>query len=108
MGGLKVIKSADDGGMEKFNKEEAVEQLQASEKLIAEFNEPWEEKLKRTEAIRIQNEALFAEMGVAVREDGITVGVFSPNKVSHPSFIALHTCVIQAISYNRFFSSYRF
>lgn len=27
-------------------------------------------------------EALLAEMGVAVREDGGTVGVFSPKKVS--------------------------
>lgn len=76
-----MIKSVHDGGMEKFNKEEAVDQLQASEKLIAELNETWEEKLKRTEEIRIQREAVFAEMGVAVKEDGITVGVFSPKKV---------------------------
>ncbi|XP_055916351.1 kinesin-like protein unc-104 isoform X3 [Eupeodes corollae] len=61
----------------------AVDQLQASEKLIAELNETWEEKLKRTEAIRIQREAVFAEMGVAVKEDGITVGVFSPKKTPH-------------------------
>lgn len=63
--------------------EEAVDQLQASEKLIAELNETWEEKLKRTEAIRIQREAVFAEMGVAVREDGNTVGVFSPKHTPH-------------------------
>ncbi|KRT82690.1 Kinesin, partial [Oryctes borbonicus] len=63
--------------------EEAVEQLQASEKLIAELNETWEEKLKRTEAIRLQREAVFAEMGVAVKEDGNTVGVFSPKKTPH-------------------------
>ncbi|GJQ82255.1 kinesin-3B [Trypoxylus dichotomus] len=63
--------------------EEAVEQLQASEKLIAELNETWEEKLKRTETIRLQREAVFAEMGVAVKEDGNTVGVFSPKKTPH-------------------------
>uniref|UniRef100_A0A8D9ETD0 Kinesin-like protein unc-104 n=1 Tax=Cacopsylla melanoneura TaxID=428564 RepID=A0A8D9ETD0_9HEMI len=63
--------------------EEAVDQLQASEKLIAELNETWEEKLKRTEEIRIQREAVFAEMGVAVKEDGNTVGVFSPQKTPH-------------------------
>ncbi|CAB0002307.1 unnamed protein product [Nesidiocoris tenuis] len=63
--------------------EEAVDQLQASEKLIAELNETWEEKLKRTEEIRIQREAVFAEMGVAVKEDGDTVGVFSPKKTPH-------------------------
>ncbi|XP_043279198.1 kinesin-like protein unc-104 isoform X4 [Venturia canescens] len=63
--------------------ENAVDQLQASEKLIAELNETWEEKLKRTELIRLQREAVFAEMGVAVKEDGVTVGVFSPKKTPH-------------------------
>nr|CAH7736207.1 unnamed protein product [Callosobruchus chinensis] len=63
--------------------EEAVDQLQASEKLIAELNETWEEKLKKTEQIRIQREAVFAEMGVAVKEDGNTVGVFSPKCTPH-------------------------
>lgn len=47
------------------------------------MNETWEEKLKRTEQIRLQREAVFAEMGVAVKEDGITVGVFSPKKTPH-------------------------
>lgn len=51
--------------------------------LIAELNETWEEKLKRTESIRLQREAVFAEMGVAVKEDGVTVGVFSPKKTPH-------------------------
>uniref|UniRef100_T1IJB9 OTU domain-containing protein 3 n=1 Tax=Strigamia maritima TaxID=126957 RepID=T1IJB9_STRMM len=63
--------------------EDAVEQLQASEKLIAELNETWEDKLKKTEAIRLEREAVFAEMGVALREDGNTVGVFSPKKTPH-------------------------
>ncbi|XP_055694173.1 kinesin-like protein unc-104 isoform X13 [Lutzomyia longipalpis] len=63
--------------------EMAVDQLQASEKLIAELNETWEEKLKRTEQIRLQREAVFAEMGVAVKEDGNTVGVFSPKMTPH-------------------------
>jgi hypothetical protein len=37
---------------------------------ITELNETWEDKLKRTEQIRLQREAVFAEMGVAVKEDG--------------------------------------
>ena len=32
--------------------EDAVERLQMSEKLIAELNESWEEKLRKTESIR--------------------------------------------------------
>uniref|UniRef100_A0A8C3MMV2 plus-end-directed kinesin ATPase n=1 Tax=Geospiza parvula TaxID=87175 RepID=A0A8C3MMV2_GEOPR len=53
------------------------------EKIIAELNETWEEKLRRTEAIRMEREALLAEMGVAMREDGGTLGVFSPKKTPH-------------------------
>ncbi|XP_026140950.1 kinesin-like protein KIF1A isoform X1 [Carassius auratus] len=63
--------------------EEAIERLKETEKIIAELNETWEEKLRRTEAIRMEREALLAEMGVAMREDGGTVGVFSPKKTSH-------------------------
>ncbi|KAB0403644.1 hypothetical protein E2I00_000341, partial [Balaenoptera physalus] len=61
--------------------EEAIERLKETEKIIAELNETWEEKLRRTEAIRMEREALLAEMGVAMREDGGTLGVFSPKKV---------------------------
>ena len=74
--------------------------------LFAELNETWEEKLRRTESIRHQREglnifnesrvkfhlftqsffvisAVFAEMGVAIKEDGETVGFFSPKKTPH-------------------------
>uniref|UniRef100_A0A8C2ITV6 plus-end-directed kinesin ATPase n=1 Tax=Cyprinus carpio TaxID=7962 RepID=A0A8C2ITV6_CYPCA len=63
--------------------EEAIERLKETEKIIAELNETWEEKLRRTEAIRMDREALLAEMGVAMREDGGTVGVYSPKKTPH-------------------------
>ncbi|XP_077344601.1 kinesin-like protein KIF1A isoform X11 [Lithobates pipiens] len=63
--------------------EEAIERLKETEKIIAELNETWEQKLRRTEAIRMDREALLAEMGVAMREDGGTLGVFSPKKTPH-------------------------
>ncbi|XP_044134428.1 kinesin-like protein KIF1C [Bufo gargarizans] len=63
--------------------EEAMERLQETEKFIAELNETWEEKLRKTETIRMERESLLAEMGVALREDGGTVGVFSPKKIPH-------------------------
>lgn len=56
--------------------------------------------MKRTEMIRLQREAVFAEMGVAVKEDGDTVGVFSPKKVSsipiRMRFSAMATVVINS------------
>ena len=49
----------------------------------SEFTETWETKLKRAENIRQQREAVFAEMGVAIKEDGETVGFFQPKKTPH-------------------------
>ncbi|XP_051900729.1 kinesin-like protein KIF1C [Pristis pectinata] len=63
--------------------EEALDRLQETEKIIEELNETWEEKLRKTERLRVEREALLAEMGVVTREDGGTVGVFSPKKTPH-------------------------
>nr|XP_006820456.1 PREDICTED: kinesin-like protein KIF1A-like [Saccoglossus kowalevskii] len=64
-------------------KEDTMDRLKESEKLMAELNKTWEEKLKETETIRLQREEMLAEMGIALREDGGTLGVFSPKKTPH-------------------------
>ncbi|XP_066231110.1 kinesin-like protein KIF1B isoform X6 [Saccopteryx leptura] len=79
--GLTSVTSIQERIMSTPGGEEAIERLKESEKIIAELNETWEEKLRKTEAIRMEREALLAEMGVAIREDGGTLGVFSPKKV---------------------------
>ncbi|XP_061910292.1 kinesin-like protein KIF1B isoform X2 [Entelurus aequoreus] len=84
-GALQSVTSIQERIMSTPGGEEAIERLKESEKIIAELNETWEEKLRKTEAIRMEREALLAEMGVAIREDGGTLGVFSPKKLSHES-----------------------
>ncbi|XP_039611571.1 kinesin-like protein KIF1B isoform X18 [Polypterus senegalus] len=81
--GLQSVSSIQERIMSTPGSEEAIERLKESEKIIAELNETWEEKLRKTEAIRMEREALLAEMGVAIREDGGTLGVFSPKKTPH-------------------------
>ncbi|XP_034359238.1 kinesin-like protein KIF1B isoform X16 [Arvicanthis niloticus] len=81
--GLPSVTSIQERIMSTPGGEEAIERLKESEKIIAELNETWEEKLRKTEAIRMEREALLAEMGVAIREDGGTLGVFSPKKTPH-------------------------
>ncbi|XP_056299309.1 kinesin-like protein KIF1C isoform X1 [Pseudoliparis swirei] len=68
---------------EPISKEEAAERLLETEKIIAELNETWEDKLRKTESIRLQRESLLAEMGVSIKEDGGTLGVFSPKGTPH-------------------------
>uniref|UniRef100_A0A8D2LB18 plus-end-directed kinesin ATPase n=1 Tax=Varanus komodoensis TaxID=61221 RepID=A0A8D2LB18_VARKO len=81
--GLTSVSSIQERIMSTPGGEEAIERLKESEKIIAELNETWEEKLRKTEAIRMERSALLAEMGVAIREDGGTLGVFSPKKTPH-------------------------
>ncbi|KAL0970777.1 hypothetical protein UPYG_G00247280 [Umbra pygmaea] len=69
--------------VEAISKEEVAERLEETEKIIAELNETWEEKLRKTESIRHERESLLAEMGVSIREDGGTLGVFSPKGTPH-------------------------
>ncbi|KAK5848056.1 hypothetical protein PBY51_005708 [Eleginops maclovinus] len=68
---------------EPISKEEAAERLLETEKIIAELNETWEEKLRKTESIRLERESILAEMGVSIKEDGGTLGVFSPKGTPH-------------------------
>lgn len=63
--------------------EDAIDRLKESEKLIAELNETWEQKLRRTDAIRAAREAELREMGLATSEDGQALGVFSPKTLPH-------------------------
>ncbi|KAI9008854.1 hypothetical protein CLU79DRAFT_776037 [Phycomyces nitens] len=69
------------GNRKKMTKEEIVEQLQSSEKLLANLNETWEEKLKKTEEIQVEREKALAEFGIAVHKNN--VGVYTPKKIPH-------------------------
>uniref|UniRef100_A0A183CAW8 Kinesin-like protein unc-104 n=2 Tax=Globodera pallida TaxID=36090 RepID=A0A183CAW8_GLOPA len=63
--------------------EETLEQIKTSEKLIAELNESWEDKLKKTEAIKKIREEELRELGLATSADGSALGVFQPKKLPH-------------------------
>ncbi|CAB4009819.1 kinesin unc-104, partial [Paramuricea clavata] len=54
--------------------------LKESERFVEELTETWEERLKKSEAIKAEREAILAEMGVALGEDGHSVGLFQPKK----------------------------
>ncbi|XP_043209374.1 kinesin-like protein unc-104 isoform X1 [Amphibalanus amphitrite] len=74
--------SAEASGTSNVTKD-AVHQLQVNEKIMAELSETWEEKLKRADDVRQYRETVFAEMGIALKEDGKTVGIFSPKQTPH-------------------------
>lgn len=55
------------------------EQIEQSEKLITELNETWEEKLKKSEQVKVRREQVLGELGFVFNE----VGVFSPQNTPH-------------------------
>ncbi|KAL5104793.1 hypothetical protein TcWFU_010228 [Taenia crassiceps] len=64
--------------LELMEYETRIEELRASEKLLAELNETLEMKLKKTEALRAQREQELRGMGIALHADGALTGVFAP------------------------------
>ncbi|OBZ85442.1 hypothetical protein A0J61_06508 [Choanephora cucurbitarum] len=67
------------GTKKKMTKQEIVDQLQSSEKLLANLNETWEEKLKRTEKIHQEREKSLRDLGIAM--DKKTMGIYMPKKI---------------------------
>lgn len=67
------------GKRKKMTKEEIVEQLQSSEKLLANLNESWEEKLKKTEEIHIDRERSLKELGIMIEKNDM--GIYTPKKI---------------------------
>lgn len=61
--------------------EEIQDQLQASEKLMAELNETWEEKLEKTKSIQVEREKALEELGITIEKND--VGVHSPKRTPH-------------------------
>ncbi|KAI8373349.1 hypothetical protein BD560DRAFT_394703 [Blakeslea trispora] len=66
------------GTKKKMTKQEIVDQLQSSEKLLANLNETWEEKLKRTEEIHQEREKTLRDLGITT--DKKNMGIYMPKK----------------------------
>uniref|UniRef100_A0A8C2H9Q2 plus-end-directed kinesin ATPase n=1 Tax=Cyprinus carpio TaxID=7962 RepID=A0A8C2H9Q2_CYPCA len=72
--GLQSVSSIQERIMSTPGGEEAIERLKESEKIIAELNETWEEKLRKTESIRMERPCeVYTDFN----------GVFSPKKTPH-------------------------
>ncbi|KAI9310444.1 hypothetical protein BX666DRAFT_1869635 [Dichotomocladium elegans] len=69
------------GAVKHMSKTEVIEQLQASEKLLNDLNQTWEEKLKKAEEAHTERVKALEEMGVMV-ENGV-MGVYAPKKLPH-------------------------
>jgi kinesin family protein 1 len=64
-------------------KQQAQEDLEENERIMKELTETMEEKRARSEAVKVEREEALREMGIALKEDGGAVGLFSPQKAPH-------------------------
>ncbi|KAK4512760.1 Telomerase reverse transcriptase [Mucor velutinosus] len=62
-----------------LTKEQVIDQLQSSEKLLSQVNQTWEEKMSATEAIHKEREKALEELGVIVEKNNI--GVYAPKSI---------------------------
>src|SRR6266498_378072 len=76
-----VVLQDKNGNTIKKTKEELIDQIQASEKLMEEVNETWAEKVRKTEEIQKEREKTLEELGIMVEKNA--VGVHPPKKVPH-------------------------
>ncbi|KAL9553778.1 hypothetical protein MBANPS3_003124 [Mucor bainieri] len=67
------------GNKKKMTKQEVVDQLQSSEKLLANLNETWEEKLKRTQEIHSDREKALKDLGITI--DKSNMGIYMPKTI---------------------------
>ncbi|KAG9321581.1 hypothetical protein KVV02_001267 [Mortierella alpina] len=69
------------GNARTLTKEQLQDEVQASEKIMAELNETWEEKLRKTQEIQQEREKTLEELGISVEKGHI--GVHTPKRMPH-------------------------
>jgi kinesin family protein 1 len=93
------------GEIKTVTKAELVDQIEASEKLMSEVNQTWEQKLVKTQEIQKAREHALEELGITIEKN--LVGVYTPRKVKLfflflcPFFLwidVLSRCLIWSIS----------
>lgn len=67
------------GNKKKMTKQEVVDQLTSSEKLLANLNQTWEEKLKRTEEIHFDREKVLKDLGITIEKNDM--GIYMPKTI---------------------------
>ncbi|KAJ2638093.1 hypothetical protein GGF40_001905 [Coemansia sp. RSA 1286] len=78
------------------------DQLAASEKLVAELNTSWEEKLRRTQMIQAERERALAALGISVdtNREGYGVGLHAPRDIPHLVNLSEDPLMSECLVYN--------
>jgi kinesin family protein 1 len=69
------------GNTTQLTKEEMVDQLQMTEKLLGDLNQTWEEKLNNTEKIHVEREKSLKNLGITIEKNA--VGLYTPKEIPY-------------------------
>ena len=73
-----------DGTVKQVSRAEITERLNQNEKLLAELNQTWEQKLQKTEQIQREREASLEEFGISIdKSQGALMSVSTPKNTPH-------------------------
>ncbi|KAJ2504282.1 hypothetical protein GGI11_007417, partial [Coemansia sp. RSA 2049] len=78
------------------------DQLAANEKLIAEMNQTWEQKLQRTQTLQLERELALAALGIAIDTNsaGLGVGLHAPRDIPHLVNLSEDPLMSECLVYN--------
>ncbi|KAJ2554462.1 hypothetical protein EV175_002575 [Coemansia sp. RSA 1933] len=78
------------------------DQLEANEKLIAEMNQTWEQKLQRTQTLQMERERALAALGIAIDTNsaGLGVGLHAPRDIPHLVNLSEDPLMSECLVYN--------
>ncbi|KAI9475786.1 MAG: hypothetical protein EXX96DRAFT_506439 [Benjaminiella poitrasii] len=69
------------GNTKQLSKEEMVEQLQTTERLLGDLNQTWEDKLRKTEQIHVEREQSLKKLGITIEKN--QVGLYTPKEIPY-------------------------
>ncbi|KAI9252088.1 hypothetical protein BY458DRAFT_523288 [Sporodiniella umbellata] len=69
------------GKITQLTKDEMVEQLENTQKLLGDISQPWEEKVENTKVIQRLREDTLKSLGIAVEKN--QVGLYTPREIPH-------------------------
>ena len=87
-----------DGTVKRVSKAEIAEQLSQSEKLYADLNQTWEEKLVTTQKVHKEREAALEELGISIEKGN--VGLSTPKKMPHLVNLSDDPLLAECLVYN--------
>ncbi|KAJ2858906.1 hypothetical protein GGH94_006381, partial [Coemansia aciculifera] len=78
------------------------DQLRANEKLMAELNQTWEQKLARTQAVQADRERALAALGISIDTNraGLGVGLHAPRDTPHLVNLSEDPLMSECLVYN--------